>query len=49
VSIRKLKEIHTAAHPAKMRRDASDVDADNKHADVEKLFSSLAAEKEVDE
>lgn len=46
VSIRKLKEIHTATHPAKLgRRDVTDSDA---AADADALWDMLAAESDED-
>ncbi|HFD11990.1 MAG TPA: site-specific tyrosine recombinase XerC [Crenotrichaceae bacterium] len=46
VSIRKLKDIHTATHPAKLERTKNTVDQDE--VDGEALLSALAAE-EVEE
>jgi integrase/recombinase XerD len=47
VSIRQLKEIHSATHPAKLHREGESKanDEDQTQSDIDELFSSLAAEE----
>jgi integrase/recombinase XerD len=51
VSIRQLKEIHNATHPARLRRKekSADNDEDQTQSERDELFSSLAAEQSEEE
>jgi len=49
VSIRKLKEIHTATHPAKLARPAHALDAVEEPRERDALLTALAAESDGDE
>jgi integrase/recombinase XerD len=56
VSIRQLKEIHSATHPARMHREGKNDetlddthDEPNRSEEIDELFSSLAAEEDEDE
>lgn len=53
VSIRKLKEIHTATHPARLKRRMPDTAGDRspeaQDTELDRLFSSLAAEGEEED
>jgi len=50
VSLTKLKEIHTATHPARLTRDADPARtvSTTENADLDALLASLAAEADVE-